>query len=222
MDIGAPVTTQNINAVIAWATAESGAPGHNQGHGGWTNYNPLNVVVQSGDQHVSQGGTQGNIADFASPEAGAAASARLFLNNANASGIINALRGDQGVVALYGAVQSFYSTWGGSIANFTGMHVDPNATIGGTHQAQLTGFSWSDAIDTVSPALGVIHAFGGDPAKILANLTPGGAIILKAFDNWPYILEVFLGVLMSMVGLAVIMFDTGALSKLPAPVPVPV
>lgn len=206
--IGAPVTQNNIDNVIRWGIAESGTPGSNQGHGGWTNFNPFNVVTQSNDNHVGQGGTQGNIADFGNMQDGVNASARLFLNNSNAAGIISAFRSNASTSTLNSAINSFYSSWGGSI-NLTGVtptggglslgsgqatqDVQTTAYIPGTHiHIPFTGAGsswtpgWADAFVSV--------------AKFFLNIG----------DNWRYVLEVFAGLGLIAFGVLLILFDTGA------------
>ena len=202
--IGAPTTPGNITTVIAWGTAESGAAsGSGQAHGGWSNFNPLNVVVQNNDAHVGQGGTQGNIADFGSQQAGVAASARLFLNNPNAAPIINALRQGAPLGAVNDAINQFYSSWGGSI-HLSGA---PSTAPGTAHTAQTTNVV-SDAITgALGPVLGGFTQIAGGPAKL-------AGIFVGVFSNWRYVAEVFIGGAMIVLGILLVLHDTGATSKL--------
>jgi hypothetical protein len=111
--IGAPTTPGNIQAVVGWANAESS--GYNPSRAGGRN-NPLNIVATANDGHVGQGGSQGNIADFATPQAGAAATARFFNDTPGAkANIVQAFRSDAGVGAIQTVVNQFYGQWGGSI-----------------------------------------------------------------------------------------------------------
>lgn len=198
--IGAPTTPTNINTVIAWGTAESGAAsGGGQAHGGWSNFNPLNVVVQSNDAHVGQGGTQGNIADFGSQSAGVKASARLFLNNPNAAPIIASLRSASPLDQVNAAINRFYSTWGGSI-NLAG--VTPSTAPGAAHTAQTTSVAGDVVNGLLGPVLGGASQIVGGPAKL-------AGVFIGLFSNWRYLAEVFIGGAMILLGVLLVLHDTG-------------
>lgn len=109
---GAPVSATNIDTLTRWANAESGGYSPSSSGG---KYNPLNVVVQSGDKHTGEGGSQGDIADFGNMADGIAATVRLFTGNKNAAPIVNALRANDQPGA-FKAIQQFYGTWGGNIS----------------------------------------------------------------------------------------------------------
>jgi hypothetical protein len=221
--IGAPVTPQNINTIIAWGTAESGNPtGPQQAYGGWANNNPLNVVVQSNDQHTGMGGSQGDIANFGSIAAGAAASARLFKNNGNAAGIIAALKGNQSVGIVERAVNAFYSQWGGHIS-FSGIAPNTTGGAGGNTggNAVLTGLPNPLSIggDVLGGILGVPGSIIG--ASPLGGLVDAGkataalaGTIIGIFANWRYVLEVGFGITMMGLGIVLIMHDIGADKKI--------
>lgn len=131
-NIGAPINATNLGVVSAWANSESS--GYTPNSPGGRN-NPLNIVTSPGDGSVGQGGAQGNIGDYPTPQVGAQASARLFLNNRNAAGIIAALRSGAGPQAVLSAVNGFYNTWGGSIG--FGMASVPQARVEALTQSHL-------------------------------------------------------------------------------------
>lgn len=214
--IGAPVTPNNIATVIKWGTAESGSPsGAQQSFGGWANFNPLNVVVQSNDGHTGQGGTQGDIANFGSIAAGAAASARLFKANPNAAGIIASLRADAPAASVQNAVRSFYSTWGGSIT-FAGLKAD--LTHSPAHQANTTSFAGDVGGGIIS---GILGPFGGvlgnNPITGIVNAGKAtgtlAGLFIGIFQNWRYVAEVVIGGFLVIIGMTLIAIDTGAAKK---------
>lgn len=120
---GAPVNATNLDTLTRWANSESGGYNPNSAGG---RFNPLNVVVQDGDNHSGQGGSQGDIADFSNLADGIRATARLFQGNPNAAGIIQGLRSSN-QPATFAAINRFYSSWGGSI-NFGGAPSDTSVT----------------------------------------------------------------------------------------------
>jgi hypothetical protein len=214
--IGAKPTKNNVDAIIAWGIAESGQPGTNQGHGGWTNFNPLNIVTQSGDNHTGQGGSQGNIADFGTLQDGVNASVRLFTNNPNAAPIISALKNNASVAGVNNAVNRFYSSWGGSI-NFAG--INPSAAVGNVQLDKVnlnplsadfwknfaTGGLVGAITDTNNPftsTLDVLKVFGGI-----------GVFISHLLDNWRYVVQFLAGAALTIVGFLLILHDTGVGGK---------
>ena len=210
--IGAPVTRNNIDNVVAWGIAESGGVGSDQGHGGWTNFNPLNIVTQSGDKHISQGGSQGNIADFLSLHDGVNSSARLFLNNGRAAPIIATLRANGSRSELNGAINQFYGSWGGSIhlAGATG----GGKTIG---QGPAGGISGSvvDAVTGPAEALGtgLFGAAGSGVFGALGNAAKLELAFFGLFTNWRYVVEVMAGLGLIGVGVLFVLHDTGVTKK---------
>lgn len=216
--IGAPVTANNIQSIIAWGTAESGAPSAGtpgsaagQAHGGWNNFNPLNVVVQTGDKHTGQGGQQGNIADFGSLADGVAASVRLFTGNRHAAPIVTTLKGDQPIGIVNSAVNSFYGTWGGSI-NFSGYRPGDLTKIGATTLG-APGSASGSPLDAIVNAIPVIGGVLTAPLKAGEALIAIDKTILGLFTNWRYVLEVFVGVWLVVAGIVIILIDTGAARK---------
>lgn len=219
--IGAPVTDNNINNVIAWGIAESGQPGHNQGHGGWTNFNPLNVVTQSNDAHTGQGGSQGNIADFGSLNDGVGASARLFLHNPNAAPIINAFRSDADISTVNSAVNQFYGSWGG--------HISLGGVPAGAGSKSIgsVGDATGNAILTSSGASklclpGPLAVCVPNPIGVGAGVfnaasatTALAGDILLMFSNWRYVVEFIVGVGMVLLGIRLIYADLSGNRVLP-------
>lgn len=152
---GAPVNATNLDTLTRWANAESGGYNPNSPGG---RFNPLNVVVQSGDNHSGQGGSQGDIADFSNFADGIRATARLFQGNQNAAGIIQGLR-TSNQPATFAAINRFYSSWGGSI-NFGGAPSNTSApadpgTGDGTTNATLTSATSSSDSDCLWKLPGV-------------------------------------------------------------------
>lgn len=204
--IGAPVTQNNINNVVAWGTAESGNPtGHAQSIGGWDRYNPLNVVTQSGDNHIPigsgpgqvSGGSQGNIASFTNMTDGVMASARLFMGNGAASGIIQTLRSNGSTAQLNSAINGFYSSWGGHI-NITGINPNSGGVIGNASGGGITGSvsGGSGGGGNSGSLLGV----GISDIPILGEIWGGisatqklASAFLALFKNWRYVVQVFAG-----------------------------
>jgi len=84
-DLGAPVTTANLNTMYAWAKQEEpGFPPQNVGGFAW---NPLNIKDP----------VTGNFQQWNSPTAGASGTAAFMLEN-NYSAIVSALRSGQGLI----------------------------------------------------------------------------------------------------------------------------
>jgi|SRR5215831_3957916 len=217
--IGAPITQNNIQNVLAWGTGESGDPGTSQGAGGWTNFNPLNIVQVPGDRSTGAGGTQGNIANFGSLTDGVAASVRLFMQNSNAYPIIQTLRANGTRTQLSQAVNNFYSGWGGHI-NIPGGNIGGGAThlggdVGGTiPQDSGSGSNWFKDIIGGAEA-GVLGPFALIPG--LGNIVKAGkagfaleGAILGLFTNWRMVVQFFAGLALMGVGLLLILHDTGA------------
>jgi hypothetical protein len=214
--IGAPLTQQNIDSIIAWGTAESGSPaGQQQQFGGWANYNPLNVVTQSNDGHTGQGGSQGDIANFGDAGTGATQSARLFKNNPNAAPIINALKASASVAEVNAAVNQFYSTWGGTIS-FAGITPDTTDSPVGTSAAPgdpTAVIGGGNSSGGVLNALGDLPIIGGAFKGLSAAAALEGSI-LAIFTNWRYVVEVFAGIAMMGLGIILILHDTGVDRKI--------
>ena len=197
--IGAPTTQNNIDNVLRWGNAESGG---SQAYGGWSNFNPLNVVTQQGDNSTGAGGAQGDIANFGDITSGVAASARLFQGNPNASGIIQTLRANGSTDQLNSAVNGFYATWGGSI-NLAGASPTPqNVQTTGKGIGGLIG----EAI--LSPAAATLNVLG-----IKTPLDSIGAVSQFLFGDWRYVTEVVVGAAMVLLGIFLIARDTGAYGR---------
>jgi hypothetical protein len=219
-DIGAPQTKENVAIVVAWGMAESGSPSAGaQSHGGWTNYNPLNIVTQANDSHVGQGGSQGDIADFADAATGAAQSARLFTGNAAAAPIINALRGKHGVSAVNDAINGFYATWGGGPLALN-INAAQGKSGGGGIIGSTLGVGRGLANTVVGSTLGVDTALAGSlfpgAGNVFGALTAPAKLataFFGLFTNWRYVAEVFAGLAMIGVGLLLILHDTGVTKK---------
>jgi hypothetical protein len=111
---GAPNNATNLDTLTKWMSGESG--GYNPASSGGK-YNPLNIVATPGDRSTGAGGSQGDIADFGSFADGVAATAAFF--NVSSSpkkmAILNNLRASN-QAATFAAINSFYSTWGGTFA----------------------------------------------------------------------------------------------------------
>lgn len=213
--IHAPVTPANVAGVVAWSNSES--QGYNPHSAGGLN-NPLNIVATAHDGHSGQGGSQGDIADFPDPHTGAVATAKLFTGNRNAAPIIAALRNSSGTGTLQAAVNRFYSSWGGSIS-FGGSTVSPDqisaaqANVGhGAGAADLTSAGSTiigDIGSGFSTIIGVVPGLGG---LVQTATLPGklAGLVIGTFANWRYVLELFAGAAMILVGLYLIARDTGA------------
>lgn len=191
--IGAPVTQNNIDNVLRWGNAESGGT---QKFGGWNNFNPLNIVTQSGDNSTGAGGTQGDIANFGDISSGVSASARLFQGNPNASPIISTLRANGSTDQLNSAVNQFYSSWSGSI-NLTGASSTP--------QTVTTTNAVGDALSNL-PFVGGVFSAAGSTGALAGQF-------LGLFTNWRYVVEVFGGIALVVLGIFLIARDTGAYAK---------
>lgn len=192
--VGAPTTQNNIDNLLRWGNAESGG---SQKFGGWSNYNPLNIVTQPGDNSTGAGGQQGDIANFGSLSDGVAASARLFQGNPNAAPIIQTLRNNGSTDQLNTAVNGFYSTWGGSI-NITG--------ASSTAQNVTTTGITSD----ITSGLENLPFVGG----LFSAATSTGSLagqFLGLLTDWRYVVEVIAGLAMTVLGVVIILKDTGAL-----------
>lgn len=214
--LGAPLSPSNIGAVVAWANAESS--GYRPTSSGGKN-NPLNIVRTSGDGSSGQGGSQGNIADFPTPAAGAAATIRFFNYGSGQKGaILNALKSNAGTGAISSAVNAFYGQWGSGI-NFSGAPpIDPGthkATAGGTAiapggaptTATTAGVPLLDGASAVLGGLvGVVPGLS-DVIKTAALPAQLAGVIIGVFANWRYVLELAAGGAMILVGVNLIVKD---------------
>lgn len=100
--LGAPATTQNMEAMITWANTESG--GYNPSVAGGR-YNPLNTT-EGAVGYVGQGGSQGDIKDFGSYEQGVQAIVHnlTVTKGAGYEPIVAALRAGNNPQAVFQAV----------------------------------------------------------------------------------------------------------------------
>jgi hypothetical protein len=98
--LGAPVTSQNLLAIMSWEVAEGG------GFGGRTAFNPLNTTLpMPGSRPVTAVGVQA----YTSASQGLTATVNT-LRNGRYSGIIAALRAGNSAQAVERAVAA--SPWG--------------------------------------------------------------------------------------------------------------
>lgn len=211
--IGAPITPSNVGAVVAWANIESS--GYNPGVAGGLN-NPLNIVVTPGDGHSGQGGSQGDIADFPSPAVAIDAYKRFWLPK---TGIVTALRSDAGIPAISGVVNAFYGQWGSGISFGGASPINPGSGLptagGGTGGSGGGGGGGTNPFNALFAAGG---ALASSPLGTLlgpivnlpgiSGLTAPAKILVGIFNNWPYVLEVILGLLLFGAGAIIIMADT--------------
>jgi hypothetical protein len=221
--LGAPVNASNITGVLAWGQAESGNPSTSQSYpnssGGWANYNPLNIVAYQGSGATSQGGQQGDIANFGDLTTGASASAQLYLNNPNAAPIVNALRnntsGNLTLSGLNDAVNQFYGTCktaSGVPASISFAGITPDTTDNPSQTATLDKLTLQQIKSLASPTAGLIGdlegASGlsaiGDFFKLL------GSIPNRVAKDWRYWVEIGAGIGVLILGIVLILHDTGA------------
>jgi len=102
--LGAPITPANMSAMLRWANTESG--GYNPGASGGR-FNPLNTT-EGALGYAGQGGSQGNIKDFASYEQGVNAQVYNLLHTRGAgyTGIVNALRQGNNEQGVFSAINA--------------------------------------------------------------------------------------------------------------------
>lgn len=100
--LGAPITDQNMQAMITWANTESG--GYNPGVAGGR-FNPLNTT-EGALGFAGNGGSQGNIKDYASYEQGVQNQVHNLLHTRGAGyePIVAALRAGNDPQAVFHAV----------------------------------------------------------------------------------------------------------------------
>jgi len=204
--IGAPVTQSNIDLIMRWGNAESGGQ---QAYGGWTAYNPLNVVTQPGIPEATHKPTGPQIASFANEQQGVLASAHLFLQNKDASQIIATLRrGNATPQELTNVLDPFY-TWDPKFS-IVGTSPDPQATDpGATLTGSIPGAGVAgDIASGIGSAIGDLPIIGGLIKSGQATASLAGNVI-NLFDNWRYVAEVFAGVGLVFVGLWLVTKDLG-------------
>lgn len=103
--LGAPITPQNVQALVGWQAAEGG---------NWHNsatYNPLNTTQAPATGAYSNTGTQGNIKAYSSWQQGLAATLQT-LQNGRYGGILSALKAGNNANAVANAIGA--SPWGTS------------------------------------------------------------------------------------------------------------
>jgi hypothetical protein len=107
------------------------------------------------------------------------------------------------------------------------------AAIGSTSGAQLTSFPGSGVLGNITGSLGGLASGAGsvagtlfDPLNIfggaIQTFTAPVRIFLALLSNWQYILQFIIGGWMVVIGGIIVLLDSGALSKAPVPVPIPV
>lgn len=210
-----PATATNVGVLITWANHESG--GYNPNAKGGRN-NPLNTT-QTGPGWIGGGGSQGNISDFASYEAGLRAQATNLQNpRFGYPAILAALRQGNNAAAVFRAIDasSFGTHFGGATAPSTvppGSGGTPGGVSGGDGSgATLAGFpNPFDAVGAFGDLLGNVPGLGGlvDAATLPAKLA---GLFLGVFANWRYVVELVAGSLMVLLGLWLIARDTGAVA----------
>lgn len=208
----APVTNSNVVNVAAWEQAESGqniGPAKGKSGGVW---NPLNCVRTPGIPDVGMGGSQGNIANYASLSDGATQSARWWStnNHAGARLIVQVLKfndkpattqaeSDSAALTLNNAINTFYATWGGHIVL---PNVSPN-DAGDLHDFQSGGDSGAaTGIDDPLTATGKVvgNVVSAVPSWLADRLGP---LATRAF--WIRAGEMALGFFLIIVGLVMLL-----------------
>lgn len=145
--IGAPVSQNNINTIVAWESAEGGAGPQFGVPNNTTNYNPINITLVSGPQGYGYdpGGagtfypgaspTSGNdppVASFSDWQTGLVATAAR-LQQPFAQGILTALQTDSSESTVAAAVGA--SGWGTGDFSGSGTNASVTSSSGGTVSA---------------------------------------------------------------------------------------
>lgn len=234
--IGAPTSTSNINLILAWGNAESGAPGsHRQTYGGWDGFNPLNVVRQSGDNSLP-GGNSVDVVNFGTLADGVAASVRLFTGNRNAKPIIDMLkRGNATPQDLTNVLDPFY-TWDPTFALSGSAPTGGNTNLGSGSVAGnvRTQSLWSSLNEQINRGLlpwpiynivgGGLFGGGSNPIsdtgsaiQAIGKTAQGVGLVTTwiagIFSNWRMVVQFFGGVTLALVGVFLILHDTGVGGK---------
>jgi hypothetical protein len=229
--INAPLTANNYANFFRWANHESGSGGL---HGNWNNYNPLNIVRTSGDG--STGGTgdvNHDIADFPDVATGAAATVRFFKaadgGAPSSTPLLTAFQKDAQTSVVQSGVDAFY-TWDPTFS-LEGISANPPATIGKGFSSATSG-----STDVVLTSAGGLSGVGDWIKNKLGGLPVGGILdpgltlgsvfgavgdtagFFKAlgglFSNWHYVAYVLGGIAAVVLGIILIMHDTGADARL--------
>jgi hypothetical protein len=205
-DIGAPVNANTVSTITGWEQAEGGAGPQFGVAGNITNFNPINVSLESkngvygydpgtGVLYPGAQPTPGNnppIASFTSWSQGLAATAAR-LEEPFAHSILADLQGNAPESATAAAVAS--SGWG------TGDFGPGPSSGGGTTPATSSATPSTPATSVTTPAATLTGAFGipGLPSWLDPSTDIG--TILQGAEN---IGLIFLGVIMVIVGLVVL------------------
>lgn len=217
-----PINATTVGIFVTWANTESG--GYNPGAPGGRN-NPLNTTETSQGGVSGQGGSQGNIADFATYADGIRNQA---YNLARAGGA-----GDSfGYRRIIGALQAVPLNAGAVFSAINsssfGTHFGPGTTPSSTNVPPASGAGGSGG--------GSGQAGGSDQQAILSSSLIGdvlgslpilGPYIRQAqgiasiperfydlfvgiLSNWKYVLEVIMGFWLFVAGAVIILIDTRA------------
>lgn len=216
--IGAPVTQNNINTILAWAHAESGDPTARHAYGNWSNFNPLNVEYMNGLPNVT-GVEPGQypIVNFDTLSHGAVSSAWWFNRSSGARPVIEALRRNASIDEVNAAIQSFY-TWDPSFSiigqSTSGGTTPISGGGGGTHQATTTSALGDIGKVFLDPGYGLGKALNALGIKVPGSGVLKGVDAVFSFfagllNNWRMLVQFLGGVTMMGIGLLLILHDTG-------------
>jgi hypothetical protein len=210
--VGAPVTQNNIDNIIAWGNIESGPPGsHRQTYGGWDGYNPLNVVRQTGDNSLP-GNNSAGVVNFATFNDGVQSSARLFLGSSGTKqAIIAALRANAPTATLGAAINNFYASWGSGFSFSGSAPTGGNQPIGSGTSDVAGGVATGAQLDAYIPGTNIHIPGTGAGGKILPSplswMESLASFVLNIGDNWRYIVEVIAGAMLMLTGVGLIAID---------------
>lgn len=209
-----PVSPTNIGVLITWANHESG--GYNPSVAGGR-YNPLNTTETAKGGVAGSGGSQGNIRDYVSYEAGLANQAwNLTRPSFGYPAIIAGLRA-QNPAATFAAINAsafgthFPAGYTGSGPVAPGSHaptpgLSTGTTAGGSSPGAQTAETQSLVGDAFSTILGNVPGLSTaiDAAALPAKFA---GLLIGVFSNWRFVLELAAGTLLMLVGLNLIVKD---------------
>jgi hypothetical protein len=227
--LGVKSTPTNIGIMVTWANMESG--GYNPNVAGGRN-NPLNTT-QTGPGWVGGGGSQGNISDFDTYENGVRAQVANLKNPRFGYPAIIAGLKAQDPAATFDAIN--HSSFGTHFpAGYTGTGaVQPGsttgsidfsksgggATDGSTQTADLTSFNPLDPLSII-PGWSLATQIPGLGGILQGITNPFQKLEVSLLSRLIYLGEILAGMVFITLGVAIVLVDTGALSKAPVPIPV--
>lgn len=223
--LGAPLTNDNISALVGWANHESG--GYNPTVTGGLN-NPLNTTEGALCKSIPwpqpgscrNGGSQGNIKDFSTYQQGVASIVHNLQNpRFGYPAIVAALQqghNQNGVFAAIDASQFGTKGLGPGSGSMKGVGGGSTAASG----SGSTGTGGSGTVQTTGTLTDIAQGIVGN-LPIIGGITSGASAafnlektVLGLFLNWRYLAEVMFGLALVSVGILIIVHDTGTDKKL--------